>query len=130
MAHGNFREQAVEAAPVLGALAAMALVLVDDDDALARPAEGDGMIDEGILPLARFAVFEYLLWGRLAHVDDGQEFSVPVLDLDGAQGHGADVGRGLKEPLTWGEDVGHNVAVRAVHGWPPSWRGAVGVAGQ
>jgi hypothetical protein len=59
--HCNFRQQAVEAAPVPGALAAVPLVLVDNDDALGQPAEGGGVAGEGVLPLAGLAAFEDLL---------------------------------------------------------------------
>jgi hypothetical protein len=61
----------MEAAPVCGALAAVPLVLIDEDHALPGPAQGHGVVREGILPFAGFAVFEDLLRCRLTDIDDG-----------------------------------------------------------
>jgi len=47
-------------------------ILVDDVDALARPAEPDGPLDQAVLQLRALLVLAYLLDRRLAHVDVGE----------------------------------------------------------
>ena len=80
-------DQPLEAAAPFGRATALAQVLVDDQDALARPAEGHRLVGEGVLPRGRLAVLQDLLWGRLPHVDDRQLFQVGGQDLGG--GHSA-----------------------------------------
>jgi hypothetical protein len=50
--HRHFGEEAMKAAALGGGLAAVSLVLVDDQDPFAGPAQGDGVIDQGVLALA------------------------------------------------------------------------------
>jgi hypothetical protein len=59
-------------------------VVVNDDHAFARPAEGDGTVGEGVLAGGGFLMFEDLLGGGLANVDDGGTVEVPGLELGGA----------------------------------------------
>ena len=54
-----------------GRLAALALILVDDQDAGGRPTELDGPVGELILEVTRLAVLGDLVRGRLSDVDDG-----------------------------------------------------------
>ena len=61
MVHGNFGQEALESDAVLGGLAALALVLVDDQDSLPGPSQGRGVVRQGVLPLPRFLVIEDLL---------------------------------------------------------------------
>jgi hypothetical protein len=66
-------------------LAAVALILVDDLDLIARPAQGHGLLDECVLPRRGFFVFEDLLQGGLADVDDGQTLVMIGPDLGRTQ---------------------------------------------
>ena len=77
----HLRHQPLEARPLVGRLAAPALILVDDHHALGRPAEPLRELCQGILPFARLAVLEHLLGGRLPHVHDREPIEVPVLNL-------------------------------------------------
>src|SRR5271166_3338843 len=80
----DLAEQALETRPMIGAAPALALVLVADDDAIFRPAQGDSMIGQSILPRARLLMLHDLLRTRLTHINDGQAFQVPRLDLAAA----------------------------------------------
>ena len=81
MVEADLGEQPLEAEPSLGRGPALALVVVDDEDAVRRPAEFDGPLGEGVLAVGRLAVLGDLLGGGLADVDDGQAVEVPGLDL-------------------------------------------------
>src|SRR3954453_15757840 len=50
----------------------LAEILVDDKDALARPAEPDGAVDKMILQLGAFLVLADLVDRGLAYIDIGQ----------------------------------------------------------
>jgi hypothetical protein len=56
MVEADLGEQALEAEPSFGRGAALALVLVDDEDALGKPAELDRAVDEGVLAVGGFAI--------------------------------------------------------------------------
>jgi hypothetical protein len=83
---GDFGQQALEAEPAFDGLPALAQVLVDDLDSLTRPAQIDGPSDQGVLPRRGLLVYNDLLGGRLADVDDGGSVEVPGLDLGRAEG--------------------------------------------
>ena len=85
MLHGNFGEEALKSAPPVGRPAAPPLIVVDDQDAIPGPPQGDRMVGEGILPLPRFAMVEHLLGIGLAHVDDGEAIEVKIEDLRRSQ---------------------------------------------
>ena len=72
MVHADLGQQALEAEPGVGGAAALPEVLVDDEDALGRPAQGAGVIGQGVLAGEGLAVLGDLLRGGLADVDDGQ----------------------------------------------------------
>ena len=74
-------EQPLEAEPSLGRGPTFPLIVVDDEDAVRRPAEFHGPLDEGVLAVGGLAVLGDLLGGGLADVDDGQAVQVPGLDL-------------------------------------------------
>jgi hypothetical protein len=57
----HLRHQTLEPRPVVGGPAAPPRVLVDDDDALGRPAQALGELGQGVLPLPRLAVLHHLL---------------------------------------------------------------------
>ena len=68
----------------------LAEILVDDADALTRPAEPDGAVDKTILQLGAFLVLADLVDRGLAHIDIGQLGTVrradPLVSADrGAQ---------------------------------------------
>ena len=79
------------------ALAALALVLVDDQDAGIRPTEGDGAAAELVLQVGRFAMLGDLVWSRLTHIDEGEPIEVPVANL------------------------GTGGGIRVDHRWPPRY---------
>lgn len=61
----------LEAAALGAAGAGETQILIDDVDALARPAEIDGTIDEAVLELGALLMVLDLGNGRLAHIDEG-----------------------------------------------------------
>src|SRR5260370_29240403 len=74
-------QEPLEAGPPLDGPAAVALVLVDDDHAVRRPAECRGATAEFVLEASRLAVLVHLLGTGLADVNDPQPPQVPGLDL-------------------------------------------------
>ena len=88
MLPSNFGQEALESAPPVGRTTALALIVVDDHDAIPRPPQGDGMVGEGILPFPRFPVIEDLLRVGLADVDDGESVEVRLEDLGRSQAPG------------------------------------------
>ena len=85
MLHGNLGQEALESASLVGRPATLSLVVVDDQDAIPGPSQGDRMVGEGVLPLPRFAMVEHLLGVGLAHVNDGDAIEVKVEDLRRSQ---------------------------------------------
>ncbi len=59
---------------------ALALVLVDDEDAMGRPVEVDGAGDEGVPAVGGFTIGGDLVRGGPADVDDGQPIEMPGLE--------------------------------------------------
>jgi len=74
-------EQPLEAEPSLGRGPTLALIVVDDEDAVRRPTKIHSPLGEGVLAVGGLAVLGDLLGGGLADVDDGQAVQVPGLDL-------------------------------------------------
>jgi len=81
MVHRDLGEQALEAMSPIGFLGAAALVVVDDEDPIPGPPEGQGVVDRRVLSLSRLLVIEHLLRAGLTDVDDRQEVQMPVSDL-------------------------------------------------
>ena len=81
-------QQALEAEPDVGRASAQPEVLIDHEDALGRPAQGAGVIGQGVLPSEGFPVLEHLLRRRLADVHDGQLGPMGIGDLGGLDGPG------------------------------------------
>ena len=71
VAEPDLGDERLEAAALGAAGAGETQILIDDVDALARPAEIDGTIDEAILELGALLMVLDLGNGRLAHVDEG-----------------------------------------------------------
>src|ERR1044071_5530968 len=67
----------------------LAEILVDDADALARPAEPDGTVDKTILKLGAFLVLAHLVDRGLTHIDIGQLGTVRRADSLVSTGRGA-----------------------------------------
>ena len=67
--------------PALGTGAASTLIAGDDDYPVWGPSPGDGEIAQLGLDLSRLFVEQDLMSAGLAHINDGQPFEVPGLDL-------------------------------------------------
>jgi hypothetical protein len=74
-------EEPLEPEPPLGRGPTLALIVVDDEDAVRWPAEFNGSPGEGVLAVRGLAVLGNLLRGGLADVDDGQAVQMPGLNL-------------------------------------------------
>jgi len=83
MVQAHFRHQPLKARAIVGQLAALALILVDNHHSLCWPAEPLRELRQSILPFARFAVLEHLLRRRLPHIHDREPIEVPILNLRG-----------------------------------------------
>src|SRR5262245_57328723 len=66
-------------------LAALTLVVVDDQDALSRPAQGRGIVGQGILALAGFAMMADLVGAGLTDIDQGEPLPMMGADLRGTR---------------------------------------------
>jgi hypothetical protein len=78
--HRDLGEPPLEAVPPVGPLGASALVVVDDQDPIGGPPQGQGLVDQLVLSLARLLVVEHLLRAGLTDGDDRQAVQVPVSD--------------------------------------------------
>ena len=81
MVEPDLGQEPLEPGATCGRLPTAALVFVDDDDAVRRPAECQGTAAEVVLQPSRLAMFEHLLGTGLADVDDRQSVEMPGLDL-------------------------------------------------
>jgi hypothetical protein len=88
MVETDLGQQLLKAQSPLGRGPALALILVDDEDAVGRPAEFDGPMDQRVLVLGGFPVLGNLLDCGLSDVDDGHPVEMPGLDLGGAEQSG------------------------------------------
>ena len=70
-AHADLGDQTLEAFPVRGRGPGVALVAVDDDDLLGRPAQGDGPLAQGVLAGGGLGVGQHLAQGGLADIQVG-----------------------------------------------------------
>ena len=52
MLHGNFGQESLKSTALVGRATALALIVVDDHNAIPRPSKGDRVIGESILPFA------------------------------------------------------------------------------
>jgi hypothetical protein len=59
----------------------LALVCINDDDAVARPPQGDGAVYQGILPRRGLHVFDDLLGMGLAHIHERQSLKMIIAEL-------------------------------------------------
>src|SRR5581483_305466 len=70
MAERDGRDQLPEADP-LSILTRLPEVVINDHDALRRPPQGDGPLDEGILVFLARTILAHLLGGGLSDIDIG-----------------------------------------------------------
>jgi hypothetical protein len=89
MVHADLGQEALEAEPGVGGAGALPEIRVDDEDPVGGPAQGAGMLGQGVLAGERLAVLGDLLRGGLADVDDGQLGPMGVSDLPGLEGPGS-----------------------------------------
>jgi hypothetical protein len=82
----DFRKQPLKAEPVIGRGCALTLILVDDENAFARPAEFNGPVDQSVLAVGGLPVLGDLLRSGLADVNNRQSVEMPRLDLRGKGG--------------------------------------------
>jgi hypothetical protein len=77
----------------------MALVFIDDLDAVGCPAQLDGEIDKGVLTGGRFLVVKDLLGAGLSHINNRQTVQMICLQFRGDPGARGSRGRAFL-PLT------------------------------
>jgi hypothetical protein len=80
---GDFRKQPLKAEPVIGRGCALTLMLVDDENPLARPAELNDPVDQSVLAVGGIPVLGDLLRGGLADVNNRQSVEMPGLGSSG-----------------------------------------------
>ncbi len=83
MAQPNLGDEPLKTEAAFNARARPPEVVIDDDDALTRPAELEGPVDQRVLQPRRLLVSLDLLRRRLANVDYRRALPVPALDLVG-----------------------------------------------
>ena len=81
MAEPDLGDEALEAGTAFNGRARASLVVVDNNDGLARPAELDGALGQGILQPGRLPVVFNLLHRGLADVDHRRPCAVAAVDL-------------------------------------------------
>src|SRR4051794_884853 len=89
IAEPDLGNQPLEAVSLGAGRPRLAEILVDDADALARPAEPDGAVDQAILQLGAFLVLAHLVDRGLAYIDIGQLGTVCRADPLVSAGRGA-----------------------------------------
>src|SRR5438045_187131 len=82
--HAHLGDHALKAVACFGGpLAALSLVVVDDQDALSGPAQGRGVLGQGVLALAGFAMMADLVRAGLTDIDQGEPLAMMGADLRG-----------------------------------------------
>ncbi len=81
MVQADFRQHALQAPACHPTLAALALVCIHDDDAGARPPQGDGAVHQGLGPGRGLHVLDDVLRRGLAHLDDRQALQRIIVEL-------------------------------------------------
>lgn len=84
MVEPDLGEHPVEPMTALGGGTGNPLVFINDHDAVGRPAQLHGEIDEGVLPSGRFPVVQDLLGAGLSHIDNGQTGQMMRLQFGGS----------------------------------------------
>src|SRR5262249_10797043 len=83
---GDLGQPSLESGPPLDRLAALAQVVVDGDDPVARPAQSNSPVSKGVLAGGGFQVLEDLLRGGLADVDNGRAGEGPGVEVARTEG--------------------------------------------
>ena len=81
MVQADFRHHALKAQAGHHALAALALILVNDDDAVSRPPQGDCAVPQGLWPGRGLHVLDDVLGMGLAHRHDRQALQMILVQL-------------------------------------------------
>jgi hypothetical protein len=81
MAEADLGDQPLETDPTLNGLSSPPEVVINHDDAFARPSEVHGALDQSVLEAGGFLVTLDLLRRGLPDVDNGQTFAVTAADL-------------------------------------------------
>src|SRR5262249_39142240 len=105
------------------------LIVVDEQDTVPGPSQGDRELDELVLPLARLAMVEDLLGVGLPHINDGDSIEMKIPDLGRSPETGRAVRLGASRLGEDGRGAGWGRIKRA-HGRPPLRREAWAVAGR
>jgi hypothetical protein len=98
VAQADLGQQALEAATLAGVLAAEALVVVDDQDAVGGPAVRGCPLDQLVLAGPGLDVLEDLLQTRLANINDNEKGKMVIGDFRGTRA-AAGLHRSLAEAL-------------------------------
>ena len=81
VAQAHFGDQPLKSLPIGRRRARLPEVRVDDDDVLQRPAQGDGMLAQGVLPLGTLGILDHLAERGLADVEIGLPLQMSRLDF-------------------------------------------------
>ena len=81
MVQADLSQHALKAQACHHALAALALILINDNHAVSRPSPGDGAVHQGLLPRRGLHVLDDLLRMRLAHIYDRQSLQMIIVEL-------------------------------------------------
>ena len=95
MVQADYRQHALKAHACPHALATLALVFINDDDAVSRPPQGDCTVHQGILPGCGLYVLDDLLGMGLAPIHYGQSLQMIIVELGGDSSHTSRWQRGL-----------------------------------
>ena len=115
---GDIGGELGEAGALGDAVGRDAEILVEDRDLVSRPAEVDGALDQGVLPLGRLAVVDDLRGTRLPNVDHGGALRVRRFDLRGVT-HRV-IPRGRRGPRRLSRTAAPRLRSRRRVGRPPA----------
>ena len=128
--HGHLGEEALEPVAAVRRRRRARLVVVRQGHAIGRPAEGRGVVGQGVLQGRRLPVVPHLAFGRLADVHDRQSLQVSRLHLDrGQRGHPVPGGGPGGNPREVRPAVGR-AGLSAGHAPPPRAEAAAAGASQ
>jgi hypothetical protein len=101
----DFGEQILKTEASFGRLPATSLIFVDDLHTVLGPVQQCGAMNQGVLPIRGFAIFQHLLRRRLPNIDDSLSWRCQSVALDPLETGGTEV-------LT-GSDMVHLLVARA-----------------
>lgn len=130
MIERHFAEQTLKTSAPFRGRAGDAQVVINDQDALARPTQTLGGVGEAVLQLGRFVIVLHLVQARLQDVHDRQAFKTPALDFVRRHDRRRAVGFITCPPLAVAQAVLHHPAEEGDEGLPPVRRQALPEAGR